>query len=118
MPSPTPARDLAATSRLEPARITEARAILRARCEEKHERWQEQRTGRAEADYRQAERALARFEDVYPEPPDCSLCGRPSPEGSEWPSLCSTCRATARAHARLANDARRYPDPEPRHAVR
>lgn len=107
MLSPTPARALAET-RLEPARITAAREILRARAEEKHERWQEQRTGRAEADFRQAERALARFEAVYPEPPDCNLCGAPTPEGSEWPALCPRCRATCEAHGRLENERRRY----------
>lgn len=45
---------------------------------------------------------------------ECHLCERAIPL-QEGPDLCDRCKATAQAHARLENDARRYPDPEPRH---
>lgn len=44
---------------------------------------------------------------------ECSICERPLDASREIP-ICERCEGTARAHARLENDARRYPDPEAR----
>ncbi len=45
------------------------------------------------------------------EPADCSICGAAIPDDATVP-LCRTCEATAKAHARLEVEAKRYPDPE------
>lgn len=41
----------------------------------------------------------------------CSICGGQIPDDAKYP-LCTICELTARAHAKLETDARRYPDPE------